>query len=152
MEDQPNININPLKFFVFSLSISFIIGELLNLKISIPYIINLIGLFFLFIFIIIFFVSARMFFLHNEKLLPSTSSYKIIKTGIYSYTRNPIYLSFVGFQLGMFLLFENVIYFFSSIILFYWIHFFVVTEEESYLTRKFGEKYSRYKANVSRWL
>ena len=152
MEDGPKIKINPLKIFTFSLAFSFIIGEASNIYLSLNIIINLVGLFLLFFFFIIFFISARMFFTYNEKLQPQTSTNKIIKTGIYSYTRNPIYLSFVGFQMSMFLSFGNIFYFVSSISLFFWIHFMVILREEKYLEKKFQDQYVRYCANVPRWI
>ena len=69
-----------------------------------------------------------------------------------SVTRNPIYISFVGFQISMFLLFGNLMYLLSSILLFLWIHFFVVLREESYLSNKFGQEYEKYRRNVPRWI
>ena len=152
MEEGPQISINPLKIFAFSLAFSYIIAEVLNIYLKLNIIINLIGLFFLFLFLIIFFISTRMFFTHNEKLHPSTSTNKIIKTGIYSYSRNPIYISFVGFQMSMFLIFGNMLYFISSISLFFWIHFMVIPREEEYLKEKFQEQYERYAVNVPRWI
>ena len=82
------------------------------------------------------------------------SSFKwlqIIKTGIYSYTRNPIYLAFVLFQIGMFLVFVNIYYLFSSLVLIVWLNFHVIKAEERYLEKKFNDEYLRYKNNVPRW-
>ena len=138
--------------FVISLTLCFFIGEVISREIYMPLLINLVGVFTLFMFIFIFIISIRMFFIHKEKLPPSTPTIKIIKTGIYSYSRNPIYVSFIGFQISMFLIFENVLYLVSSIMLFFWIHYFVIIPEEKYLEKKFGEEYKRYKINVSRWL
>ena len=91
-----------------------------------------------------------MFFLYKEQLAPSTYTLRIIKTGVYSYTRNPIYLSFVGFQLSIFLMFGNIFYLLSSAFLLLWINFFVIIPEETYFSEKFGEEYKRYQKNVSR--
>ena len=152
MEDKAKVKGHPLKVFVFSLVFSYFVGEYFSLYLTIPLIINILGLFLIIIFFSIFLISARMFFLHSEQLPPSTSTEKIIKTGIYLYTRNPIYLSFVGFQIGMFLLFENIVYFISSMCLFYWLHRYAILPEEEYLKQKFGKQYERYQSNVPRWL
>tara|TARA_Y100000590_G_C15695921_1_gene1005098 strand:+ start:1721 stop:2185 length:465 start_codon:yes stop_codon:yes gene_type:complete len=152
MKDKAEVKLNPLMIFVISLTLCFFIGELISKEIYMPLLINLFGVFTLFMFIFIFIISIRMFFIHKEKLPPSTPTIKIIKTGIYSYSRNPIYVSFIGFQISMFLIFENVLYLVSSIMLFFWIHYFVIIPEEKYLEKKFGEEYKRYKINVSRWL
>ena len=152
MRENPKIYFNPLKIFVISLVSSYMIGEIFNINIPLPLSINIIGFFLLIVFFLIFFICARTFFLHNEKLPPSTPTEKIIKSGIYSYTRNPIYIAFVGFQISMFLLFANLIYLLSSVSLFLWIHFFVVLREETYLTSKFGEEYKKYMSSVPRWI
>ena len=114
--------------------------------------INISGFFVMSLCLLLFVSCVKAFIHHNESLPPSSPTYKIIKTGIYSYTRNPIYICFVSFQLGMFLLFENAVYLFSSISLFCWIHFQVVLKEEEYLEKKFTDSYLRYKANVPRWI
>ena len=152
MKDNAKICFSPLKIFVISLSFSCLVGEIFDINMKLSLLINLIGLFFLIVFFATFFICARIFFLHNEQLHPSTPTEKIIKNGIYSYTRNPIYISFVGFQISMFLLFGNLIYLLSSLSLFLWIHFFVVLHEETYLSNKFGQEYEKYKSTVPRWI
>ncbi len=101
---------------------------------------------------IVFFSSRNAFNAHEEKLLPQTETNKIIKTGIYAYSRNPIYLCFVLFHFGMFLTFENIMYFLCSIGLFFWLNNFVIYEEEKYLQDKFGEEFERYCNSVKRWI
>jgi len=152
MHDGPKVKANPLRIFVILLAISFVLGEIINAYLKLPTLINIIGVFSLILFFLLFFISARMFFIHNEKLAPSTPSDKIIKTGIYAYTRNPIYVAFIGFQISMFLVFGNIFYVLSSIFLSIWIHFFVIIPEENYLIKKFGNEYERYKKNVGRWI
>ncbi|MBI29591.1 MAG: hypothetical protein CMI95_06890 [Pelagibacteraceae bacterium] len=152
MKDKAEVNINPLKLFVLSLSASFIIGELYKFYFNLHLFINILGFALIILFVTIFILSVKIFVAYNEKLPPSTPTFRIIKTGIYSYTRNPIYIAFVGFQLGMFLLFENIIYLISSILLFIWIHYMVVLKEEKYLEKKFGDSFVRYANNVPRWL
>ena len=57
---------------------------------------------------------------------PTSTTNRIIKTGIFAYTRNPIYLAFVMFFLSMFLVFENVMYFLSAVGLAFWLHNYVI--------------------------
>ena len=59
------------------------------------------------------FTGFNIFKSYNENPVPSSTSNRLIKTGVFAYTRNPIYLSFVLFHFSMFLIFENVIYFLS---------------------------------------
>ncbi|MBL4740899.1 MAG: isoprenylcysteine carboxylmethyltransferase family protein [Sneathiella sp.] len=83
-----------------------------------------------------------------EPWKPTTT---IIDTGLYAYSRNPIYvgmtityvsISFAAFSLGALLLLP-----FCLLI----IHYFVIAKEEAYLEDKFGDEYLSYKSRVRRW-
>ncbi len=148
----PNVRGNPLYISVYLLIFSYIIGEFILPKYPMIYLFNFLGLFLIFISPIIFFSSRNAFYAHEENPLPQTDTDKIIKTGIYAYSRNPIYLSFVLFHLGMFLTFENTVYFLSSIGLFFWLNNFVIEEEEKFLKNKFKADYDRYCKSVKKWV
>ncbi len=148
----PDVKGNPLYISVYLLIASYIIGEFIFPKYPLFYILNLFGLLIIILMVIVFFSSRNAFNVHEEKLLPQTETNKIIKTGIYAYSRNPIYLCFVLFHLGMFLTFENIMYFLCSIGLFFWLNNFVIYEEEKYLKDKFGDEFERYCNSVKRWI
>ena len=148
----PKIKGNPLYVSVYLLIISYIIGEFIIPKYTLIFIINLLGVLLIIIAPIIFFSSRNAFYAYNENPLPESDTNSIIKTGIYAYTRNPIYLSFILFHLGMFLTFENVMYFLSSIGLFFWLNNIIIKEEEIYLKSKFKDKYTNYCNSVSKWI
>ena len=148
----PNVKGNPLYISVYLLILSYLIGEFILPKYPMIYIFNFLGLFLIVISPIIFFSSRNAFYAYEENPLPQTDTDKIIKTGIYAYSRNPIYLSFVLFHLGMFLTFENIMYFLSSIGLFFWLNNYVIKEEEDFLKDKFKEDYIRYCKSVKKWI
>jgi len=148
----PNVKGNPLYVSVYLLILSYLIGEFVLPKYPMLYIFNFLGLFLIIVSPIIFFSSRNAFYAHNENLLPQTDTDTIIKTGIYAYSRNPIYLSFVLFHLGMFLTFENTMYFLSSIGLFFWLNNYVIKEEEDFLKDKFKEDFTRYCKSVKKWI
>ena len=52
----------------------------------------------------------------------------------------------------MFLVFENVMYFLSSIGLAIWLHNWVIKTEDQYLENKFKDEFIRYKKAVKCWL
>jgi protein-S-isoprenylcysteine O-methyltransferase Ste14 len=93
-----------------------------------------------------------MFKSYDENPLPTSTTNRIIKTGIFAYTRNPIYLAIVMFFLSMFLVFENVMYFLSSFGLAIWLHNYVIKSEENFLLHKFSDEYERYMKAVKRWI
>ena len=81
-------------------------------------------------------------------LRPTTA---LATTGIYSWTRNPLYTGGTFLMLGIafaFALDWLLLLIVPSILV---LHFGVVRKEERYLERKFGDSYLRYKANVARY-
>ena len=152
MSEGPLVKGNPLKISVYALLFCYIIGEFILPKYHLIYIINLIGIIGLIISLIFFFTGFEIFKSYKENPVPTSTSNRLIKTGIFAYTRNPIYLSFVLFHFSMFLVFENVMYFLTAIILFIWIHNYVIKREEEYLANTFGDEYTRYKEAVSKWI
>ena len=152
MSDGPKIKGNPLLVSVYLLVLCYIVGEFVIPKYSLLYPINLIGILGLVISLVFFFSGFNIFKSYAENPVPTSSSERLIKTGVFAYTRNPIYLSLVLFHLSMFLVFENVMYLLSSIGQAIWIHNYVIKFEEEYLLGKFTDEYQRYMNTVSRWL
>ena len=76
----------------------------------------------------------------------------IVQTGPYRYSRNPIYLAFSLFQLGI-AIWVNSAWLLATLVgAVALIHFVVIRREEQYLERRFGSQYLDYKASVRRWL
>ena len=148
----PVIQGNPLKIFVYLLVISYVVGEFIIPKYPIIYLFNMIGLIGLIVSLIFFYSGFNLFKSYKEDPSPSSDTNLLIKTGIFAYTRNPIYLAFVLFDFSMFLVFENVMYLLSSLGLFIWINNYVIKVEEDYLKNKFGDEFVHYCGAVKRWL
>jgi protein-S-isoprenylcysteine O-methyltransferase Ste14 len=81
--------------------------------------------------------------------LPTTS---IVDTGPYRFTRNPIYLSIVLGLIGLAIAFNSLWLLLTLVPFALVIRYGVVTREEAYLERKFGDVYRGYRARVRRWL
>ena len=148
----PSIKGNPLKVFVYLLVISYVLGEFIIPKYSLLMLLNLMGIIGLFLSLALFFSSLNLFNLYKENPTPQADTKRIIKTGIFAYCRNPMYLSFIFFHFSMFLAFENVSYFLSALGLYIWINNYVISKEEKYLNEKFGDEYSRYFKAVKKWM
>jgi protein-S-isoprenylcysteine O-methyltransferase Ste14 len=83
---------------------------------------------------------------------PKKPTQRIITTGIYRYTRNPIYLGFVLMLIGLPL---NMGIYWGFILVWPLITFMnnmVIKHEEAYLEKNFKEQYTDYKSHVKRWL
>lgn len=81
--------------------------------------------------------------------LPTTA---IVSGGIFSLSRNPIYVSLTLLYLGVALLFNALVPVLLLPPLLCVVQTGIIKREESYLERKFGEEYPRYKARVRCWL
>ena len=148
----PNIKGNPLRVSVGLLVLSYILGEFIFPKYPLIYLINLIGIIGLLISIGIFLSGFNIFKSYNENPNPTSTSKVLIKTGIFAYTRNPIYLSFIIFFISMFLIFENVAYILTAFGLSIWIHYWIIRLEENYLQNLFSDEFLSYRRSVKRWL
>ena len=148
----PAIKGNPLEIFGYLLVISYVVGEFLIPKYNLFTLLNLLGVIGLVLSLALFFSSLNIFNSYKENPKPQTHTKRIIKTGIFAYCRNPMYMAFILFQFSMFLIFENVAYFLSSLGLFFWINNFVIPKEEKYLIETFGDEYDRYLIAVKKWM
>ena len=148
----PAVKGNPLIIFVILLVVSYIIGEFIIPKYVLLNLLNFVGIVGLIISLAIFFTSLNLFNSYKENPIPQANTKRIIKTGIFAYCRNPMYLAFISFQFSMFLTFENVANLLSSIGLFIWINHYVIPIEENYLQEKFGDEYDRYLQAVKKWM
>jgi len=152
MTNGPNIIGNPLRIAVGLLVSSYVIGEFIIPKYPLIYVFKLMGILGLISSTFIFISGFNMFKSYDENPLPTSTTNRIIKTGIFAYTRNPIYLAIVMFFLSMFLVFENVMYFLSAVGLVIWLHNYVIKSEENFLLNKFPDEYDRYMKAVKRWI
>ena len=152
MTNGPNIIGNPLRIAVGLLVSSYVVGEFIIPKYPLIFVFKLMGILGLISSTFIFISGFNLFKSYDENPLPTSTTNRIIKTGIFAYTRNPIYLSFVMFLLSMFLVFENVMYFLSAVGFAIWLHNYVIKLEEIFLINKFSDEYSRYMKAVKRWI
>jgi protein-S-isoprenylcysteine O-methyltransferase Ste14 len=76
----------------------------------------------------------------------------IVRTGPYRFSRNPIYLAYSLFQLGIAIWMNSLWLLATLAVAIALMHFIVIRREEQYLERRFGLEYLRYKASVRRWV
>lgn len=84
--------------------------------------------------------------------LPLDAPKKLVRRGLYRYSRNPMYVGVLTVIFGWAVLFENptvAVYGLAVALSFY---SFVVFFEEPILRKRFGSEYEQYCAEVPRWL
>ncbi|MBI5620749.1 isoprenylcysteine carboxylmethyltransferase family protein [Candidatus Gottesmanbacteria bacterium] len=77
---------------------------------------------------------------------------KIVTTGPYRFSRNPIYLSMTLLTIGIAILVNTLWILVMLIPVLLVMQFGVIAREEAYLTKKFGDEYLHFKSKVRRWL
>ena len=99
------------------------------------------------------FVSAVAKFRAAGTPVPARqSTTAIVRSGPYRFSRNPIYLAFSVFQLGIAVWVNSLWLLATLVVAFGLMHYVVIPKEEQYLERRFGSEYLEYKASVRRWL
>jgi protein-S-isoprenylcysteine O-methyltransferase Ste14 len=85
-------------------------------------------------------------------LSPYKPTQKLLTTGPYLRTRNPIYLAFAWLYLGSAFWIASLwpVLFFPVLI--YGMNRFVIAPEEAHLEQRFGGAYRDYKARTRRWM
>ena len=116
--------------------------------------INIFALIFLIIAVIIIILSMYKFRKIKTTISPlrpnKTSS--LVKSGIYEYTRNPMYLGLLLMLFSIALFLKNFISFLIIPLFILFITKNQILPEEEALENIFGEEYRNYKNKVRRWI
>jgi protein-S-isoprenylcysteine O-methyltransferase Ste14 len=97
-------------------------------------------------------LTRREFARYGQPTDPGLPTGKIISTGVFSLSRNPLYLGGVFILAGISLVFNlswGLILLVPSLIACQTI---LIAPEERYLAARFGEQYREYMATVHRWI
>ncbi len=89
---------------------------------------------------------------HGQPTDPGLPTSKVVSTGVFSVSRNPLYLGgvciLVGIALALNLPWVLVLLLLAIVAC----HYVLIAPEERYLAAKFGQEYAMYVASVHRWL
>ncbi len=91
---------------------------------------------------------------HQTTVNPHTpnNASTIVQTGIFRYTRNPMYLGLVVLLIGAMLYWQNVASAWVIVAFIGYLSRFQITPEECILTEKYGSQYTDYLHKVRRWI
>ena len=101
---------------------------------------------------LLFLLSLREFRAAGTSVRGSVRSTRIVKTGPYRFTRNPIYLAFILFVGGLSVWWNNLWLLVMLVPAVGFISLVVIPREERFLECNFPEQYLSYKSSVRRWL
>jgi len=153
-QDRPNTNKNihpPIVALLF-LVIAYFLGRFAPLPFGVPPILRNIGLLLTFVGFLLGIGAFVEFRRARTTLDPHGSTKQLVTSGIYRFTRNPIYLGFLLMVIGLPL--NSGLYWGVVLAPFYIITMnrLVIEREEIYLEKKFKDVFTSYKSRVRRWL
>jgi protein-S-isoprenylcysteine O-methyltransferase Ste14 len=97
-------------------------------------------------------LARREFAGRGQPTDPGLPTSKVVTTGVFSVSRNPIYLGAVCLLAGVALALNLpwvLVLFLPNLVA---CHYVLIAPEERYLVAKFGEEYRVYTATVHRWI
>lgn len=96
--------------------------------------------------------SIRTFWHAGTSVVPVRPSTTVVTGGPFRFTRNPMYVALALLYLGAAFWLNTPWPLLLFPVLLFLVQTYVITREERYLERKFGEQYLQYKSRVRRWL
>ena len=153
-EDHPNINpvVHPPIVALMFIIMAYFFGRLVPLPFSTPAMLRYLGLGLTFLGFVLGIGALIEFRRGRTTLDPHGSVNQLVTSGIYRFTRNPIYLGFLLLVIGLPL--NSGLYWGIVLAPFYVLvmNRLIIQHEEAYLGRKFGKTYTGYLSRVRRWL
>jgi protein-S-isoprenylcysteine O-methyltransferase Ste14 len=92
------------------------------------------------------------FFRARTSVIPNRPASRLVTSGPYRFSRNPMYIGLSALYLGLALVFDlgwPIALFPLAVV---GLYLLVIRREERYLARAFGEEYAAYARRVRRWL
>lgn len=152
--DSANVRFPPPLIYVGALALGIFAGRALHLPgLGIaPNVRMMIGLAAMLIGAAVNFSGAGLFLHSRTAIIPHKPASHLVTTGIYRWTRNPMYLGIAVLYCGVALVFDSLLALVLLPIVLLVIQTQVIAREEAYLERAFGEEYRVYKSRVRRWI
>ena len=96
--------------------------------------------------------AAGLFVRSGQNPEPWKTTPSMVVSGIYRWTRNPMYVGMALVQVGIGIWLNNLWMVLLTAASLWCVYRIAVMPEEAYLEEKFGDEYRRYKQAVRRWL
>jgi len=109
------------------------------------------GILFCYVGLLIFLMALISFGKSWRIGIDENNSNELITTGMFKYSRNPIFLFMDLYFTGIMLIYPNIVFLVATICVIIGIHLQII-REENFLLSKFGEEYTKYKKQTRRYL
>lgn len=154
-KDNPGVYIPPPLFYVavFLLAIWLQSNFPIDKHIFESRWIRLLGIVILVIAAGVFLFRSLLQFLRSKNtVITALPAHSLQTSGIYSFTRNPMYLGLILVYIGITCFVGNWWNLILLPILMIIVQQYIIKREEQYLERRFGQEYLDYKRKVRRWI
>ena len=95
--------------------------------------------------------TPTIWFARSLKFIIGEEPVKMVASGLYKYSRNPMYLAVILTVLGQAFFFQRIILLHYLLFLVIFFHLVVTAIEEPHLKKKYGKEYEEYKKKTRRW-
>nr|WP_252738858.1 isoprenylcysteine carboxylmethyltransferase family protein [Colwellia sp. D2M02] len=112
-------------------------------------------LFFFFVLGVVFTLSGVASFQQHKTTVNPMNTENVstlVTSGVYKYTRNPMYVGMLMTLLGYFFYLANPINMLFIALFIWYMNKYQIKPEEVFLSSIFGDEYAVYKESVRRWL
>ena len=155
---RPDKNISALVFMIFCFAYAMLSG-VLNLPFPSaavkPFwdieILNVVAVMICTTSLIWFGITLKVFGNSFRIGIDEKTNNKLMTSGTFALSRNPVFIAFIGFFLGFFSAFSNMVTSAFLILLIIMIHIQIL-KEEIFLENHYGEEYKHYRKKVRRYI
>lgn len=153
-QDRPNINkgVHPPVVALIFIVIAYFLERFVPIHYIAPVSLQYVGLFLTFIGFLLGIGAFIEFRKAHTTLDPHGSAKQLVTSGIYRFTRNPIYLGFLLMVIGLPLNSGLIWGIVMAPLYIMMMTRLVIEREEAYLEKKFKEQYESYMSRVRRWI
>lgn len=151
-EDNAGIITHPPFFYIGFVLMALAIDHFYPLAIGYINIVKPVAILIVVLSIFIMIAAGKMFRSDKQDVSVHTKTENIYQSGIYAYSRNPLYLAITMITIAGGLYFDKLWILISLLPILYIMNKLVIAKEEVYLESKFGDEYLAYKAKVRRWI
>lgn len=149
---HPNTRISPPLLALLHVVFAVLLTWLIPLPLSVPPVLQTAGFLLVFLSFLLGVAALIAFRRAGTTLQPRGRVVHLVTSGIYGFTRNPVYLGFLLIVIGISLDAGSYWGILLTPILFVLFNQFVIRPEEEHLAARFGEQFTSYKEKVRRWI
>lgn len=152
VKDHPGVYIPPPLIYACSFFVSIVLQKLMPINSGWLSGKQIVGWIFIAGYLLLF-LPAMIGFIRSKNTLVTIRPASSLETsGIYSFSRNPMYLSLLFLYCGIAFFKGNSWTFLLIPFLILAVQYYVISKEEKYLLRTFGNEYVHYRKKVRRWI